>query len=60
MTDCSVNAISGMIDRYGDYEIGRVVTPEGENVLGGEYYEFYVDEEQLDKLILELFYAPKT
>jgi len=60
VTDCSVNAISGMIDRYGDYEIGRVVTPEGENVLGGEYYEFYVDEEQLDKLILELFYAPKT
>lgn len=59
VTDCSVNAISGMIDRYGDYAIGRLVSPEGENVLGETYYEFYVDEEKLDKLILELFYAPK-
>lgn len=59
VTDCSVNAISGMIDRYGDYTVGEVVTPEGENVLGEEYYEFYVDEEKLDALILRLFYAPK-
>ena len=59
VTDCSVNAVSGMIDRYGHYTIGRVVTPEGENRLGETYYEFYVDEEKLDALILELFYAPK-
>lgn len=60
VTDCSVNAISGMIDRYGDYTIGEVVSPEGRNVMGEEYFEFYVDEEKLDKLILRLFYAPKT
>lgn len=59
VTDCSVNVISGMIDRYGDYEIREVVTPEGENVMGEEYFEFYVDEEKLDELILRLFYAPK-
>ena len=59
VTDCSVNAISGMVDRYGGYEIGRVVTPEGENVLGETYFEFHLDKEALDKLILELFYAPK-
>ena len=59
VSDCSVNAITGMIDRYGDYAIGEVVTPEGENVLGNEYYEFYVDEAKLDELILRLFYAPK-
>ena len=59
VTDCSVNTITGMIDRYGDYAIGEVVTPDGENVLGNEYYEFYVDEEKLDATILRLFYAPK-
>ena len=59
VTDCSVNAISGMIDRFGGYGVGRVVTPAGENVLGGEYMEFHLDAEALDKLILELFYAPK-
>ena len=59
VTDCSANAISVMVDRFSDFRIGEVVTPEGENVLGEEYYEFYVDEEKLDALILRLFYAPK-
>lgn len=59
VSDCSVNTISSMIERYEDYQINEIVTPEGENVLGEEYYEFYVDEEALDSLILRLFYAPK-
>ena len=59
VSDCSVNTITGMIERYGDYEIREVTTPEGTNVMGEEYYEFYVDEEKLDELILRLFYAPK-
>ena len=48
-----------MLSRYEGYEIRRFVTPEGENVLGREYYEFHVDEEKLDQLILELFYRAK-
>ena len=59
VTDCSVNTINSLIGRYGHYAIGQVLSPEGRNVLGEEYYEFYVDEEALDALILELFYAPK-
>lgn len=59
VTDCSANAISGMVDRFSGYQVGEVVTPEGRNVLGEEYYEFYVDEQKLDELILRLFYAPK-
>lgn len=59
VTDLSVNALSGMIDRYSHYEIVEVVSPEGRNVLGEEFYEFYPDEEALDALILRLFYAPK-
>lgn len=59
VTDCSANAISGMVDRFGDFRIGEVVSPEGENRAGKEYMEFYVDEQALDELILRLFYAPK-
>lgn len=59
VTDCSLNAITGMMDRYGGYAIGEVISPEGENVAGEEYMEFYVDEEKLDELILRLFYAEK-
>ena len=59
VTDCSANAISGMMDRFSKFEINEVVTPEGRNVLSNEYYEFYADEEKLDALILRLFYSPK-
>lgn len=59
VTNCSANAVSGMIDRYEDFELNEIVTPEGESVRGEEYMEFYVDEEKLDELILRLFYAPK-
>ncbi len=59
VTDCSVNVISGILDRYGDFPLNEIVSPEGNNVLGEKYYEFYADEEALDELILRLFYAPK-
>lgn len=59
VSDCSLNTISNMLSRYEDYEVRQFVTPKGENVLGEEYYEFHVDEEALDALILELFYHPK-
>lgn len=59
VTDCSVNAISGMMDRYSDYRINEIISPAGNNVRGEEYYEFYLDEEDLDELILRIFYAPK-
>lgn len=59
ITDCSVNAISGMIERYGDYAVGEVISPAGENVRGEKYYEFYLDEEAFEELTLRLLYAPK-
>lgn len=59
VTDCSVNTVSGMLNRYADYELKEIAAPEGENVRGDEYMEFYVDEEALDELVLRLFYAPK-
>lgn len=59
VTDCSVNTISGILNRCADYTLKEIVSPEGENVQGEEYYEFYIDEEKLDELVLRLFYAPK-
>ena len=59
VTDCSVTVLSSLLQRCSDYEMEHVISIEGENVRGEEYYEFYADEEALDALILELFYAPK-
>jgi hypothetical protein len=57
--DCSGNVISSFAERYGNYPLVEIVSPEGENVKGEQYMEFYVDEQKLDELILRLFYAPK-
>ena len=59
VSDCPINTLSGMLERYAHFEIREIVTPQGENVLGDEHYEFYADEEMLDALIVRLFYAPK-
>ena len=58
VTDCSSTVLNNMLQRYADYPIVELVSPEGENVMA-DYYEFHVDEEKLDELILRLFYAPK-
>ena len=59
VSDMSVNTLDMLIDKYQDYPIAEVLSLEGENVMGEEFYEFYVDEEKLETLILRLLYAPK-
>lgn len=59
VSDCSVNSMSAMLSRYADYTLREVVTPDGENVLSEKYMEFYVDDEKLEKLILDMFYIKK-
>jgi len=59
VSDCSFNSLSAMLNRYADYELREIVTPDGENKLTDKYMEFYVDEEALDELILKMFYTKK-
>ena len=59
VTDCSSTTLNNLLDHYGDFPLAEIVSPAGENVMGEKYYEFHVDAEALDALILRLFYAPK-
>lgn len=59
VTDCSVTSLDSLLERSEDYEYKGVITPEGENVKGAEYMEFRVDEDKLDKFILDNFYSEK-
>lgn len=56
VTDCNATIFSRLLEDYGDYTLGEVLSLPGENVLGEEHYEFYVDEAQLDETVLRLFY----
>ena len=59
VTDCTFKVLSSLLQRCAHYEMAEVFSLEGENVLGNEFYEFYADQEKLEMLILERFYAPK-
>lgn len=59
VTDCSVTTLSSMLDRYAAFTLKEVRVPEGENLIEDGHYAFYVDEEKLDALIVDLFYRAK-
>lgn len=59
VTDCTANTLNSLFSRYHDYKLDGVISPEGENHVGDQYMEFYLDEEALDELIVQLFYSPK-
>ncbi len=60
VSDCSVNSLSSMLNRYVDYELKDIVSPEGENILTEQYMEFHVDQKSLDKLLIDIFYTKKN
>lgn len=59
VTDCTTKTLGSMLDRFGDYELGDIISVAGENVMGKQYMEYHVDEEALDALIISRLYAPK-
>ena len=58
VTDCSVDDLLAYGERFSNYELTEIVTPEGEAVKGEKYIEFYVDEQALQQLVLDWFYIP--
>lgn len=59
VSDCPISSLTAMIERYQDYQFTGVITPVGQSTVGRQYYEFYADEQKLDELVIDLFYAPK-
>lgn len=59
VTDISLNAASGMFSRYSAYQLGEIIIPEGDNVKGERYMEFYLDEDAFAELTVDMFYSEK-
>lgn len=59
VTNCSDKAFNSLFHKYASYEIGQILSPKGNNVMGEKYFEFYADEDDLLRITLDLFYAPK-
>ena len=59
VSDCTAPVLSRLAEDLEKYQLCDIYSVEGKNVQGEQYMEFYADEEALDALILELFYAQK-
>ena len=59
LTDCSLDTISSLSQKFEDYEFKDVVSPKGEYVLGEKFYEFYIDETDLESIVLKYLYVLK-
>lgn len=56
VSNCSVEQLSGLADTLEECGNIRYRTLEGEAVLEDVYYEFHVDEDALQRTVMELFY----
>lgn len=58
VSDCTVNQLSTLYDRFSKYESCGIKTIDGEAKLGEKFMEFYADDSQLKQTVVELFYVP--
>lgn len=57
-SDCTIQQLSALAEDIRAYPIERYVSPEGRAEQAGDVIEFYVEENALQKLVIEDFYAP--
>ena len=59
VTDCSDRLLTDLFDRFIEYTLAETIIPEGENIQGEKYMEFYLDEQKFQQLVLDLLYKEK-
>lgn len=57
-SDYTIQQLSALAEDIRAYPIERYVSPEGRAEQAGDVMEFYIDENALQKLVIEDFYAP--
>ena len=58
VTDCTVNQLLDYVEKLSGDTLTEMIAPEGENIMGEKYMEFYVDEDALQQLVIDTFYEP--
>ncbi len=58
VTDCSIDELSDYSEKYSSYPLSGILTPEGESIAGEKFMEFYVDETDLQQIVVDTFYIP--
>ncbi len=59
VSDCSVNKLEGYLNKIPSYEFLGITDIEGETKMGGEFVEFYPDEQSIKQAVIDTFYCLK-
>lgn len=57
-SDCSADKLNDFAQMLGQNETIEIFELPGEAVVGTQFMEYYVDDERIQQLVLELFYTP--
>ncbi len=55
-TNCTSSTLTKLFKAVGDLDVSEILTIDGENVQGETYMEYYVDEDALQAMVVDLFY----
>ena len=58
-SDLITQELASLLDQLKEYEFSGFETTLGTAVSGGEFIEFHIDEQALQKQVITLFYEPK-
>ena len=58
VSDLTTTELSNFAERYKDYTFVGIQSMQGEAVKGEQFMEYYVDEADLQRLVIELFFEP--
>lgn len=56
VSDCSIQKLSDLSGLLGEFGVTEYRSLKGEDVVGEEHMEYYVDQDALRELVMELFY----
>ena len=57
ITDCTYDQLSSYISQFSGYKLDKIISPDGRSVAGEEHMEFYVDQDSLKSIVIDLFYV---
>ncbi len=56
VSDCTVNQMQTFFEKFSTYEFGGITEIKGESIVGEKFMDFYPDENEMKKTVIELFY----
>ncbi len=60
VSNYTVNQLENLIDNLSSYEFREIHSIEGESKVGDNFMEFYVNQDDVNRLLLDLFYVPEN